>query len=199
MFTGIVAEMGTVRHVAETASGRRIEVACSAVLARLAVGDSVSVSGTCLTVVDRDDRGFAADAVPETLARTTLGRAVRGTHVNLEAAATPDTALGGHFMQGHVDGTTELVSRTREGDGARLRFRLPRELSRYVVLKGSIAVDGVSVTVAALPRGAFEVAVIPHTAQVTTLGALREGERVNIEVDMIAKYVERLLGPRARR
>jgi riboflavin synthase len=193
VFTGIVEELGTVRHVSGTASGSRLEIACARVLDRLSVDDSVNVAGACLTVIDRDDRGFASDVVPETIARTTLGALLRGSRVNLERAATPETALGGHLVQGHIDGTTKLVARHVEGQGARLRFALPKTTSRYVVMKGFITIDGVSLTVAGLGKTYFEVALIPHTAERTTLGALRVGEAVNIEVDIVAKYVERLL------
>lgn len=193
MFTGIVEEIGTVRHVGPTVSGSRIEIACGRVLDRLSVDDSVNVAGACLTVVGRDDRGFAADVVPETIARTTLGGLLRGSRVNLERAATPETALGGHLVQGHVDSMTKLVARRAEGQGARLRFALPKIAARYVVMKGFISVDGVSLTVAGLGKTYFEVALIPHTAERTTLGALRAGDAVNVEVDIVAKYVERLL------
>jgi riboflavin synthase len=193
VFTGIVEETGTVRHVGPTASGSRLEIACSRVLDRLAVDDSVNVAGACLTVIERDDRGFAADVVPETIARTTLGGLMRGSHVNLERAATPETALGGHLVQGHVDGTAKLVGRRAVGEGARLRFALPKTAARYVVMKGFITIDGVSLTVAGLGKTYFEVALIPHTAERTTLGSLRVGEAVNVEVDIVAKYVERLL------
>lgn len=199
MFTGIVEEVGVVRHIAATPSGERIEIGAERVLERLAVDDSIAVMGACLTVVARDDRSFTVEAVPETLARTTLGAMARGSRVGLERAATPTTALGGHLVQGHVDGTAEVVSRTAEGDGARLRFTLPRGLARYVVEKGFIALDGVSLTVAAIARTTFDVALIPHSAQRTTLGALRPGDRVNVEVDVIGKYVERLLGARSSR
>src|SRR6266850_7264191 len=144
--------MGTVRHVSPTKSGSRLEVACSRVLERLSVDDSVNVAGACLTVIERDDRGFASDLVPETLARTTLGGLLRGSRVNLERAATPETALGGHLVQGHVDGTTKLLARRAEGQGARLRFALPKTTARYVVIKGLITVDGVSLTVAGLGK-----------------------------------------------
>lgn len=193
MFTGIVEEIGTVRHVAESPSGRRLEIGAERVLDRLAVDDSISVAGACLTVVVRDDRSFTVDVVPETLSRTTLGRLSRGSHVDLERAATPTTALGGHIVQGHVDATTKLLSRQAEGDGARLRFALPKDLGRYVVEKGFITLDGVSLTVAALAKTTFDIALIPHSARGTTLGTLREGDLVNVEVDIIAKYVERLL------
>lgn len=199
MFTGIVEETGTVSHASHTASGLRLEVACERILDRLAVDDSVSVSGACLTVIGRDDRSFTCDVVPETLSRTTLGRTARGMRVNLERAATPQTALGGHFVQGHVDATTTLAARATIGGGARLRFALPKALGRYIVEKGFIAVDGVSLTVAAVAARSFDVAMVPHTAARTTLSSLREGDTVNVEVDIIAKYVERLLGGRARR
>lgn len=198
MFTGIVEEIGVVRHVAETPSGRRLEISAERVLERLAIDDSIAVSGVCLTVVARDDRSFTVDAVPETLARTTLGGISRGTRLDLERAATPVTALGGHIVQGHVDGTVALVERHAEGDGARLRFRLPRDLSRYVVEKGFIAVDGVSLTIASVAKTTFDVALIPHTARRTTLGSLRADDLVNVEVDIIGKYVERLLDARER-
>jgi riboflavin synthase len=193
VFTGIVEEMGTLRHVSPTSSGSRLEIACARVLDRLSVDDSINVAGACLTVIDRDDRGFASDIVPETIARTTLGGLMRGSRVNLERAATPETALGGHLVQGHVDGIAKLVARRAVGEGARLRFGLPRTAARYVVMKGFITIDGVSLTVAGLGKTYFEIALIPHTAERTTLGALRVGEAVNVEVDIVAKYVERLL------
>lgn len=193
MFTGIVEELGIVRHVSPTKSGTRLEIACARVLDRLSVDDSINVAGACLTVIDRDDRGFASDIVPETIARTTLGGLMRGSRVNLERAATPETALGGHLVQGHVDGTAKLVARRAEGQGARLRFALPKATARYVVMKGFITIDGVSLTIAALGKTYFEIALIPHTAERTTLGTLGVGEAVNVEVDIVAKYVERLL------
>lgn len=199
MFTGIVDEIGTVRHVAPTASGTRLEVGCQGVMERLAIDDSVSVSGVCLTVAARDDRSFACDVVPETLSRTTLGRLARGSHVNLECAATPETALGGHLVQGHVDTTTTLVTRRRVGEGVRLRFAMPKGQARYLVEKGSVAIDGISLTIAAVAVRSFDVAIVPHTAQRTTIGVLREGDTVNLEVDIIAKYVERLLGTMGRK
>lgn len=194
MFTGIVEEVGLVRHAADTPSGRRFEIGAARVLDRLAVDDSINVAGACLTVVARDDRSFTVEAVPETLSRTTLGRLARGSRVDLERAVTPATALGGHIVQGHVDGTTALMTRQAEGEGARLRFALPKDCARYVVEKGFIALDGVSLTVASLAKTTFDVALIPHSAQRTTLGTLREGDLVNVEVDIISKYVERLLG-----
>jgi riboflavin synthase len=194
VFTGIVEEIGTVRHAAVSAAGMRMEIASARVVQDLAVDSSVSIAGACLTVVERDDHAFAVDLVRETLAKTTLGSAMRGTRVNLERAATPTTALGGHFVQGHIDETAKLLARRDEGGGAaRLRFALPKGLSPYLVPKGFITVDGVSLTVAALGKTYFEVALIPHTAERTTLGALRAGDLVNLETDILAKYVQRLL------
>src|SRR2546423_15708845 len=195
MFTGIVAEIGTVRHTGPNASGLRLEIASSGVAQDLGVDASVNVAGACLTVVERDTHGFAVDVVAETLSRTTLGRAIRGTRVNLERAATPTTALGGHFVQGHVDTTTKLLTRREEGGGAaRLRFALPAGQARSVVEKGFITVDGISLTIASLGKTFFEIALIPHTAERTTLGALRPGELVNLETDILAKYVRPALG-----
>ena len=193
MFTGIVEEVGTVRHIVATPSGSRIEVAASRAVERLAVDDSISVAGVCLTVIERDDRSFTADIVPETLSRTTLGSLTRGSRVNLERAATPTTALGGHFVQGHVDDTTKMLEWQAEGGGARLRFALPKTLARYVVMKGFITLDGVSLTVAKLGKTYFDIALVPHTAGRTTLGALQPGGLVNLEVDVLAKYVERIV------
>ena len=194
MFTGIVEEIGAVRHTGPNASGLRLEIASSRVSTDLGIDASVNVAGVCLTVVERDTHGFAVDVVGETLSRTTLGRAIRGTRVNLESAATPTTALGGHLVQGHVDATTKVVGRREEGGGAaRLRFAMPKNLARYIVMKGFITLDGVSLTVAALGKTFFEIALIPHSAERTTLGALVAGDLVNIETDVLAKYVERLV------
>lgn len=196
MFTGIVKHLGRLELVEPTASGLRLRIACAPAAARLAADDSVCVSGVCLTVTASDANAFDVDVVPETLARTTLGTARPGTMLNLEPAATLETALGGHLVQGHVDATTVLIGRSALGDGARLAFRLPSELARYLVAKGSVTIDGVSLTVAAVTRDAFEIAIIPHTMRETTLGRLEEGASVNLEVDVIAKYVERLLQER---
>ena len=193
MFTGTIEEMGTVRHVGPSKSGSRLEIACSRVLDRLSVDDSVSVAGACLTVIERDDRGFATDIVPEITSRTTLGAVLRGSRVNLERAATPETALGGHLVQGQIDVTTKLVARRSEGEGARLRFALPKTAARYIVMKGFITIDGVSLAISGLGKTYFEVGLIPNAAERTTLGALGVGETANIEVDIVARYVERLL------
>jgi len=194
MFTGVVAEIGAVRHTAPKASGLRLEIASSQVAQDLGIDANVNVAGVCLTVVERDTHGFAVDVVAETLSRTTLGRAIRGTRVNLERAATPTTALGGHFVQGQVDATTKLVGRREQGGGpARLRFAVPKGLARYIVVRGFIALDGVSLPIAALGKTFFEIALIPDTVERTTLGALAPGDLVNVETDVLAKYVERLV------
>src|SRR5216683_3264245 len=156
MFTGIIQEIGTVRHAGPNASGVRLEIASSRVAQDLGIDASVNVAGACLTVVERDTHGFAVDIVAETLARTTLGRAIRGTRVNLESAATPMTALGGHFVQGHVDATAKVAGRREEGGGAaRLRFAMPKSLARYIVMKGFVTLDGVSLTIASLGKTFF--------------------------------------------
>jgi riboflavin synthase len=190
MFTGIVEECGRVRSL----TGARLEVACRSVNADSDVGASVAVNGTCLTVVDRGDTWLSFDLTPETLARTSLRRLRADDRVNLERPATLLTRLGGHLVQGHVDGVGEVVAIAPDATGgAVLRLRLPPGLDRYVVEKGSITVDGVSLTVAAVEDGAVDIALIPHTLAVTTLGAARPGDPVNLEVDVIAKHVERLL------
>jgi riboflavin synthase len=195
MFTGLVQEGGTVAEVRPEGAGARIVIAASAVLDGLATGDSVAVNGACLTAVAIDADGFAVDAVAETLRRTALGALAPGDRVNLERPVRAGDRLDGHIVQGHVDGVGEVTAVTPEGESALLEVSAPQELLRYVVEKGSIAVDGVSLTVAARPPGAFRVALIPHTMSVTTLGPHALGRRVNLEVDVVAKYVESLVAP----
>ena len=170
----------------------RIEAQLSA-----AVGDSVSINGCCLTVVDGDRLTLAFDAVPETLRRTTLGRLEAGTGVNLEPALRAGEPLGGHYVQGHVDGVGRIRSIEPEGDVSRAWIDAPEEVLRYCVEKGSVAVDGVSLTVAGLDEKGFEVALVPHTLAVTTLASLEAGREVNLEADVLAKYVERAAGLRS--
>jgi riboflavin synthase len=196
MFTGIVEELGTVRAVTPNAGGARIEIVAKAVLEDAAIGASIAVNGCCLTVVELLDDGWAADAVTETLDRTSLGSLGAGDPVNLERPVRLADRLGGHVVQGHVDGVSSLRERVALSDGStRMTFTAPASLLRYVVEKGSVTVDGISLTVAALDDGAssFDVAVIPHTLSVTTLGSKQPGDSVNLEVDVLAKYVERLL------
>jgi riboflavin synthase len=190
MFTGIVEELGAVRSV----GGDRLVVDCSTVNADSTIGASIAVNGVCLTVVERDDGGSAFDLSAETLARTALHRLTAGDPVNLERPVSLAARLGGHLVQGHVDGVGEVVSTAPDGRGGTwLRVRSPSSLRRYAIEKGSIAIDGVSLTVAALHDDGLTIAAIPHTLAVTTLGRVSRGDPVNIEVDVIAKYVERLV------
>lgn len=194
MFTGIVEEIGTVRDVRRRADVARLEIAAVDTLEGSEVGASVAVSGVCLTVVDRGRDGLGFEVGPETLARTTLGGLARGDRVNLERPLRFGGALGGHLVLGHVDGTGTVTEVIRVESTARVRVALAgRELEPLLIPQGSVAVDGVSLTVAALLDGAFEVMLIPHTLAATTLGALRVGQAVNIETDVIGKYVRRSL------
>jgi riboflavin synthase len=169
----------------------RLRIAAAAT-AKAALGDSIAVSGCCLTVTAADGETLEFDAVPETIARTTLGGLEPGAEVNLEPALRAGEPLGGHFVQGHVDGRARVAALDPEGDGARLRLELEPELLRYCVEKGSLAVDGVSLTIAALHDEGVEIALVPFTLEHTTLGALAPGDQVNVEVDLLAKYAERL-------
>ncbi len=198
MFTGIVEELGRVRAVRRHEGGARLEIDASTVLADAVIGASIAVNGCCLTVVELGDGWWGADAVTETLMRTSLGALAAGDPVNLERPVRLEDRLGGHIVQGHVDGVGELVERAALPDGStRMQFRMVDSLLRYIVEKGSITVDGISLTVAALHDDGFDVAVIPHTLAVTTLGSLQPGDPINLEVDVLAKYVERLLNERA--
>jgi riboflavin synthase len=193
MFTGIVRERGRVAAVSGGAEGMRLVVAAPETTRASSRGDSVAINGVCLTVTDRDDGTLAFQAVPETLERSTLGRLEPGAVVNVEPALRAGDPLGGHIVQGHVDGVGRVRSSAPEGDGRRVWVDAAAELLRYAVEKGSITVEGVSLTVAALHDDAFEVALIPHTVAETTLSLLEPGQRVNLEVDVLAKYVERLV------
>jgi riboflavin synthase len=190
VFTGLVREVGKV--VAFDRGRLRVESTLAA-----AIGDSVSIAGCCLTVVDGDRRTLAFDAVPETLARTTLARLEPGAAVNLEPALRAGEPLGGHYLQGHVDGVGRVRSIEDEGGGRRAWFDAPPAVLRYCVEKGSVAIDGVSLTVADVDDEGFAVALVPHTLSVTTLGTLTPGDKVNLEADVLAKYVERLAGLRS--
>ena len=195
MFTGIVEERGIVRALAPT----RLEVACRAILDDAAIGDSISVNGVCLTVVERSEEHLAFDLSEETLRRTSFARLHPGDPVNLERPLTLASRLGGHLVQGHVDGVGEIVRFERRDDGdAWLTVRVPEDLRRYLVEKGSVCVDGISLTVAALDGTSFSVSLIPHTLDVTTLGSAEVGHPINLEVDVIARYVESLVGGSTR-
>src|SRR3954452_10371804 len=193
MFTGLVREVGEVVSVRRDGDGVRLAVRAPATAADAALGDSISIGGVCLTVVETPDGVLAFDAVPETLARTTLGRLGSGARVNVEPALRAGEPLGGHYVQGHVDGVGTVRSVEPEGEGKRIWTDAPPELLRYIVEKGSIALQGTSLTVAAVDDEGFAVALIPHTLQETTLGGLAAGDRVNLEADVLAKYVEKLL------
>jgi riboflavin synthase len=192
MFTGLVEEQGIVASVEQTGEGVRLEVE-TGLAGRLAPGDSIAVNGVCLTAVDPSEGSFAADVMNETLSRTTLGPLAAGDTVNLELALRAGDPLGGHIVQGHVDGTATVESVFDDGFSTMVQIAAPEEILRYVARKGSVAIDGVSLTVAELGDGWFSVALIPETQERTTLGGLREGQSVNIEVDVLAKYVERLV------
>ena len=194
MFTGIVEELGTIRKIATAKDGARLEVSAKTVLSDAKSGDSIAVNGVCLTVVDYAADWFAADVSAETLRRTSLKQARTGSQVNLERAMAATSRFGGHIVQGHVDGTGEFLEAKAAGNGWAVRIGFPPELARYIVEKGSITVDGISLTVAALGANWFEIAVIPHTWNVTNLSSLARGATVNLEVDIIAKYVERMVG-----
>lgn len=193
MFTGIIEHAGTIDAIQVREDGARLVIDAGPLAAEARLGDSVAVNGVCLTVVRHDDRRLSFDAVLETLQRTSLGALAAGARVNLERPLRAGGRLDGHIVQGHVDGTAVMESVTPEGNGYRLRYRPAPELLRYVVEKGSICIDGISLTVAALGPDWFEVAIIPHTWEVTNLRERQPGDPANIEVDILAKYVERLL------
>ena len=195
MFTGIVEGTGNVAALAAAAdgSGARLEVEAPWLAGELRLGESVAVNGCCVTVAEPAAAGFAADLVAETLRRTALGGLAAGARVNLERPLALGGRLGGHLVQGHVDGVAKVLERTTVGDGEEVRVELPADLERYVVEKGSIAVDVVSLTVAGVGPGWFSVALVPHTLEVTTLGDRQPGDPVQLEVDVVAKYVERLV------
>ena len=192
MFTGIVEELGTI-----VAPGTRLEVRCALVRSDLSIGASVAVNGVCLTGVALTDTGFIADLAPETLSRSNLGDLLAGSRVNLERPVTPATRLSGHIVQGHVDATGEVVALDALRDGNWwLKVRVPKSLDRYLVEKGSITLDGISLTIAAIEGDVIGVTIIPHTFANTTIGQARVGTRLNIEVDVLAKHVEKLIASR---
>ena len=194
MFTGIIEELGDVEALAKQTAGARLRVRCARVLEDLKPGSSIAVNGVCLTAVEIGRDAFSADLAPETLRRSNLGDLAPGARVNLERPLALTDRLSGHIVQGHVDGTGELLELNQLGDeNWWLKIRVPAELDRYMVFKGSIAIDGISLTIASLERDVLSVTIIPHTYQNTTLGTLRAGDRVNLECDVLAKHVEKLL------
>jgi riboflavin synthase len=194
MFTGIIEELGTVEALEPRPAGARLRIACRAVMEDMRTGSSVSVNGVCLTALDLRPDGFSADLAPETLKRSNLGALRAGSRVNLERPLSPSSRFDGHMVQGHVDGTGEFLSLdSLGGDNWWLRIRIPGDLDRYLVSKGSISIDGISLTIAALEADTLSVTIIPHTFRNTTLGGYRPGARVNLECDVLAKHVEKLL------
>ena len=199
MFTGIVSEIGEVLAVEPRAEGlRRLTIGCGYDPASIDIGASIACSGACLTVVERGAKGnrgwFSVDAAAETLAVTNVGRWTAGTRINLERSLKIGDELGGHLVTGHVDGLAEVVAREDLPDMARLALRAPPSLSRFIAPKGSVTLDGVSLTVNAVDGDTFSVLIIPHTLQVTIFGAVKKGDRLNLEVDLMARYVARLTG-----
>lgn len=193
MFTGIIEELGRVRVVEQRGENARIVIEAHLVTDGTSNGDSIAVNGVCLTALEVQPDSFAADVSHETLVRSTIGRLKPGVPVNLERAVTPATRLGGHIVQGHVDARGEFVSVEDLGESWTVRIAYPEEIRRYLVFKGSVSVEGISLTIAGLTDDYFEVAIIPKTWTVTNLSQLSPGDAVNLEVDVIAKYVERLL------
>ena len=194
MFTGLVEEVGCVEKLEQLTDAVRLTVHGPLVTSDAAPGDSIAVDGVCLTVVDKLPEGFTADVMQETLNRSRLGSYEVGSRVNLERALAAGARLGGHIVQGHVDGVGELLSRTPSEHWEVLRFALPTDLARYVVEKGSIAINGTSLTVSAVGKDFLEVSLIPTTLADTTFGEMAVGEPVNLEVDVVAKYVEKMVG-----
>ena len=194
MFTGIIEELGAVESLSRQAAGARLQVGCARVLEDLRQGSSIAVNGVCLTAVELDRKSFSADLAPETMRRSNLGGLAPGARVNLERPLLPTDRLSGHIVQGHVDGTGEFLSLEALGnENWWLKIRVPEELERYLVFKGSIAIDGISLTIASLEREVLGVTIIPHTYQATTLGSYKPGSRLNLECDVVAKHVEKLL------
>jgi riboflavin synthase len=193
MFTGIIEELGWVRSIEHRGQNARIVIEAHIVTDDTKQGDSIAVNGVCLTALDIKPDSFAADVSSETLARSTLGSLLPGTPVNLERAVTPSMRLGGHIVQGHVDARGKLVSVTDLGESWTMRIDYPKEIARYLVFKGSVTVEGISLTIANLTDDYFEVAIIPKTWELTNLSYLKPGNDVNLEVDIIAKYVERMM------
>ena len=193
MFTGIIEELGRVRAVEPRGEDARIVIEAKSVTEGAIEGESIAVNGVCLTALELKPDSFVADCSKETLERSTLGRLKPGAPVNLERAVTPSTRLGGHIVQGHVDARGKLLSVIEHGGSWTVRIGYPPELARYFVFKGSVAVEGISLTIAGLTDDYFEIAIIPKTWEVTNFSQLRPGDEVNLEVDVIAKYVERML------
>ena len=195
MFTGIIEEVGEIQSIKKGANSAVITIKASTVLGDLHLGDSVALNGVCLTAVSIGKNNYSVDVMHETLRRTNLGELKSGSKVNLERAMAANGRFGGHIVAGHVDGTGQITEKKRDDNAVWIRVEAPPEVLRYVVEKGSVTIDGISLTVAAVTAHDFSVSVIPHTAEVTTLGSKKEGDIVNLETDIIGKYVEKLLHP----
>lgn len=189
MFTGIIEEVGHIRQM----GGGQLAIDCQKVVGDVALGDSIAVNGVCLTVTSFDKNHFTADVMPETIRRTSLAELKKGSPVNLERALTLSSRLGGHIVSGHIDGTGEILSFKEEGNAILMKIAAGSELLRYIVEKGSVALDGISLTVAAVTNKDFTVSLIPHTREVTNLGSKKAGSTINIETDVLGKYVEKML------
>lgn len=196
MFTGIVEEVGTIRAIRRGAHSSVLSIQAKTVLSDLSIGDSVAVNGVCLTAVSKDSSGFSADVMHETLNRSSIGALTVGSRVNLERAMAADGRFGGHIVSGHIDGTGTIAALRRDDNAVWYTVKADSTLLRYIVEKGSIAIDGISLTVASVEADRFSVSLIPHTASVTILGEKRPGDVVNLETDIIGKYVERLMQPK---
>ena len=196
MFTGIIEELGRIASLEKLEKGMRLNIACSTVMSDTKDGDSIAVNGVCLTALNASPASFSADLSPETLDRSTLGRLTVDSPVNLERAVTPVTRLGGHIVQGHVDARGTFLEALDEGEFWTVRIGFPAGVARYLVEKGSIAVEGISLTIAHLNDDHFDIAIIPKTWAMTNLSSLKPGDAVNLEVDVIAKYVERMMAGR---
>jgi len=196
LFTGLIQDVGKIQSIDRRGGGISLTISTQLDLSAAKIGDSISVEGVCLTVVKLSGHTFTAEVSPETLRRTTLATAKEGQSVNLETALKMSDPLGGHFVAGHVDGTGEIIEAVSEGNSIRYRFRVPREISRFLIEKGSVAVDGISLTVMECQDQEFSVSVIPHTSRATTLGKKKAGDWVNLENDLIAKYVEKFVHQR---
>jgi riboflavin synthase len=194
MFTGIILAVGKITKIEQKAGDVRLAIDTGKLsLADANIGDSIAVNGICLTAVSLSEYGFVADVSNETLARTNLKQATTGTPVNLELALTPQTRMGGHIVSGHVDGLAVLAAKKQDGRSIRLKFKAPDSLAKYIAEKGSICINGISLTINTVEGAVFSVNVVPHTLRETTLGTLEIGDKINLEVDLLARYMERLM------
>jgi len=194
VFTGIVEEIGLVKEIIYGSKSIKLAIKCEKILDDVKVGDSIAVNGICLTVTSLDKGAFTADVMPQTMRKTNLGNLRAGEKVNLERALRPVDRMGGHIVSGHIDGTGMILSKEEEDNAIWLEISAPSDILKYIVLRGSVALDGVSLTAAYVDENSFKVSLIPHTASVTILGSKKIGDRINIECDMLGKYVEKLMG-----